>query len=258
MSLKCQFNSLYCKQVLGSRAMPHMLVLEHVSPATRLLEKRRQMFEVQEVLEQQKAAFNRKEEIFKRQEDGLKKKDLDLQESLIKFSKFLQENDNKITRAEKKSREEIALRHQKEQEIQNLQEKLDGLKVKCDEVNQTVEENIKYQRYLELVVEADNDLPDIGELLNRHSTLVTTHADLKQQQTEHSEAMERVRTEMHAFVKERTDDILNWNNHIARLKKQRENILLAAHDEEALKDSALQVTSKNTLEYGQVRSLSSR
>ncbi len=149
--------------------VPHTLVLEHVSPATRLLEKRRQMFEVQEALEQQKQEFNNKvivtastastccsvavllgalavtppapcklgtsvsrmctvcaaeyemcwqahvlchqqsdscgreaslpcqqqstvvqEEVFKRREDGLKKKDLELQESLIRFSKFLQ------------------------------------------------------------------------------------------------------------------------------------------------------------------------
>ena len=36
-------------------------------------------------------------------EEGLKKKDLELQESLIRFSKFLQENDSKKTRAEKKA-----------------------------------------------------------------------------------------------------------------------------------------------------------
>lgn len=42
------------------RAMPQTLVLDHVSPATRLLEKRRQMFEVQEALEAQKQDFNRK------------------------------------------------------------------------------------------------------------------------------------------------------------------------------------------------------
>ncbi len=35
-------------------------MLEHVSPATRLLEKRRQMFEVQEALEQQKQDYARK------------------------------------------------------------------------------------------------------------------------------------------------------------------------------------------------------
>jgi hypothetical protein len=39
------------------------------------------------------------EEIFKRREEALKKKDLELQESLIRFSKFLQENDSKRARA---------------------------------------------------------------------------------------------------------------------------------------------------------------
>ena len=42
------------------RQILHTLVLEHVSPATRLLEKRRQMFEVQEALEQQKQDYARK------------------------------------------------------------------------------------------------------------------------------------------------------------------------------------------------------
>jgi chromosome segregation ATPase len=229
-----------------------MLVLDHVSPATRLLQKRRQMFEVQEVLDQQKTGFDRKEEIFKRQEDGLKKKDLDLQESLIKFSKFLQENDSKINRAEKKCREEITLRQQKELEICELENVLDALKEKCDEVNEVVEKHIKYQRYLESVVEQDSDLQETAELLNRHATLVNTNTDLKQQQKQNNEEMERVRAEMNAMIKRKTDEILNKNNHIARLKKHLETIRLKAADQEAIKDSSLQVTSQNTLEYGQV------
>ena len=203
-----------------------MLVLEHVSPATRLLEKRRQMFEVQEVLDAQKAGFDRKEEIFKRQEDGLKKKDLDLQESLIKFSKFLQENDSKINRAEKKGREEIALRQQKEAEIADLERVLDELKTKFDTVNDVVVKHVKYQRYLESVVEEDSDLQEVGELLNRHGTLVATNTDLKQQQKVNSEEMEHVRADMNALVKRRTDEILNKNNQVARLKKQLEAIRL--------------------------------
>ncbi|KAL3154438.1 Cilia- and flagella-associated protein 73 [Trebouxia sp. C0010 RCD-2024] len=102
------------------RAIPHTLVLEHVSPATRLLEKRRQMFEVQEALEQQKIEFNRKEEVFKRREEGLKKKDLELQESLIRFSKFLQENDAKRMHALKKAMDERKTREEKEREIEQL------------------------------------------------------------------------------------------------------------------------------------------
>lgn len=41
--------------------MPQTLTLDHVSPATRLLEKRRQMFEVQEALDAQKEEFARRE-----------------------------------------------------------------------------------------------------------------------------------------------------------------------------------------------------
>lgn len=246
------FSSGLISLTLIYRAMPHMLVLEHVSPATRLLEKRRQMFEVQEVLEQQKSVFQRKEEVFKRQEDSLKKKDLDLQESLIKFSKFLQENDSKISRAEKKGKEEIALRMQKEAEIRELQASLEQLKDKCDEVNNSIAQDVKYQRYLEAVVEANSDLPDITDILNRHATLMATNSDLKKQQNDHTENMERVRKEMQEFTKQRSDEILNRNNHTARLKKRLEALKLLVADEEAIKDSAMQVASQNTLEYGQV------
>lgn len=46
---------------VGQAAMPPNFLLDHVSPATRLLEKRRQMFEIQEALEAQKEEFARQE-----------------------------------------------------------------------------------------------------------------------------------------------------------------------------------------------------
>ena len=39
----------------SGKVLPETLVIDHVSAATRLLEKRRQMFEVQEALNSQKA-----------------------------------------------------------------------------------------------------------------------------------------------------------------------------------------------------------
>jgi hypothetical protein len=49
----------------GSSNLPQTLMLDHVSAATRLLEKRRQMFEVQEALSAQKEEFNRREDAFR-------------------------------------------------------------------------------------------------------------------------------------------------------------------------------------------------
>lgn len=88
-SMKLEDRLLY--QFNGkSTSLPQTLTLDHVSAATRLLEKRRQMFEVQEALSAQKEEFNRREDAFRRREDGLRSKDLVLQKSLIKFNKFLQ------------------------------------------------------------------------------------------------------------------------------------------------------------------------
>ena len=97
----------------GQNNLPQSLALEHVSPATRLLEKRRQMFEVQEALNSQKEEFSRREDAFRRREEGLRRRDLELQESLIKFNKFLQENESKRNRALKRITDEKKQREQK-------------------------------------------------------------------------------------------------------------------------------------------------
>lgn len=50
---------------------------------------------------------SRKEEAFKRRENELREKDLKIQESLIKFSKYLQENELKRKKAEDRKLNEI-------------------------------------------------------------------------------------------------------------------------------------------------------
>ena len=67
------------------------------------------------------------EEVFKRREEGLKKKDLELQESLIRFSKFLQENDAKRMHALKKAQDERKTREEKEREVEQLVSPCHGL-----------------------------------------------------------------------------------------------------------------------------------
>ena len=71
----------------------------HTCTATKIMDKRRQLLEVKKTLEDKKDEFARNFVAFKRREDALQKKDLSLQESLIKFNKFLQDNENKRTRA---------------------------------------------------------------------------------------------------------------------------------------------------------------
>ena len=82
------------------------------------------------------AEFQRREATFKRREEMLKNKDRELQESLIKFNKFLQDNDSKRSRAEKKEKEEIKQRVHKEQEIVKLLEEVHRQKTKQERMQQ--------------------------------------------------------------------------------------------------------------------------
>ena len=62
------------------------------------------------------------------------------------------------------------------------------------------------------------------------------------------------RSELQVYTKMKTDEIVNLNNTISRLKKQLENYEAESYAQETKKDYSLQVASQKTLEYGQVRS----
>ena len=60
-----------------------------LTPATRLLEKRREMQEVENGLTQQKEEFGMKMESLAQRREELSRKEKQLEESLMKFDKFL-------------------------------------------------------------------------------------------------------------------------------------------------------------------------
>ena len=60
-----------------------------LTPATRLLEKRREMLEVENGLSQQKDEFSMKMDSLKQRREELSRKETQLKESLLKFDKFL-------------------------------------------------------------------------------------------------------------------------------------------------------------------------
>jgi myosin heavy subunit len=233
--------------------IPQTLTLDHVSPATRLLEKRRQMFEVQEALDAQKEEFIRREDAFKRREETLRKKDLELQESLIKFNKFLHENESKRNRALKRANDEVKQRQAKELEITKLKEQLQTYQQKNDKLQKQVHTNMKYQKYLEIVQEkVPEDYPEILDLVHRYNTLKETNIDLSKNQFQHEEETELKRNELTFFQKEKNTEILNINNEIATLQNQletKDNLGVRLQQEA---DFHVKMLKKKTLQLGQI------
>jgi hypothetical protein len=239
----------------GLDAVPTTMMFDHVSPATRLLEKRRQMFEVQEALNAQKDEFARREDAFRRREDGLRRKDLELQESLIKFNKFLQENESKRNRALKRAAEERKQREAKELEIKRLEAELASKLKEELELKERVERNIQYQDFLEgLCQSMSKYFPEISDILNRHDTLVKANVDLllnKQSQELISESLQREYLE---YKKEGENKELNSNNTIAELQAQLESKRKHASSLQADIDQVVTDSGDRALTLGQILS----
>jgi len=201
---------------------PQQLIFENVSPATRLLEKRRQMYEVNEALEAQKARFAKDEEQFKKREESLRTKDLHLQHQLIRFNKFLQDNEAKRRRAETRCADEQMQIKQKDEEIRELEVQLEELQRQCVDLEDEVKRNMKYEEFLERAKEYTADFSEIQDLLTRYETLEAAHRDLVRNQALFESRNEEVRQEFQNYQKESANEILGFTTKTASLQSELE------------------------------------
>eukprot|EP01086_Lenisia_limosa_P009969 TRINITY_DN33763_c0_g1_i1.p1 TRINITY_DN33763_c0_g1~~TRINITY_DN33763_c0_g1_i1.p1 ORF type:complete len:290 (-),score=69.66 TRINITY_DN33763_c0_g1_i1:31-900(-) len=232
---------------------PARLNLDHISEATRLLEKRREMFEVQAALEAQKDEFDQSEENVKKREEALHKRNADLQESLIKFDKFLKENDAKKARADKKSQDEIRARLQKETEVSELRLLYEQSLNRKAKLVSILDKYMLYQEYLENVVETGDDYPEIRHLMERHATLEAANSQLQKQARASTESIEALRRELEGYVQERTNQALANNNTIAESRRSLDGLRTLVAEREATAEADMNALSSQTAALGQIR-----
>eukprot|EP00462_Mataza_sp_D1_P021979 CAMPEP_0175146864 /NCGR_PEP_ID=MMETSP0087-20121206/15635_1 /TAXON_ID=136419 /ORGANISM="Unknown Unknown, Strain D1" /LENGTH=314 /DNA_ID=CAMNT_0016431913 /DNA_START=78 /DNA_END=1022 /DNA_ORIENTATION=+ len=212
--------------------MPVALTLEHVSPVTRLLEKRKQMLQVQKSLDAQKDEYMRKEELFKRREENLRKKDLELQEALVLFNKFLKENEAKRRRADHRANEEVKKTQKWEKEIHLKKQDLAGAQKKCFDLKREHRRNEKYQIFLQQVLEQHgNHFDEINSIMSRHFTLEEAHKDLLNKQKTSTALNETLRGEFANFKKEQYTSTLSMNNQIHSFSTQLDRARLRFQEE---------------------------
>lgn len=231
---------------------PQQLIFENVSPATRLLEKRRLMYEVEDALEAQKSRFAQEEEAFQKKEVQLRAKDLQLQQQLIKFNKFLQDNEAKRRRAETRAQEEQGQIKQREEEISSLQKKLDESQNLCLELEEDVLKNLKYEEFLELVKETSDDYSEIQDLVTRFETLEIAHKDLMDSQQNFEAGNEILRNEFQTYKKSKGMEILAFTNKTAALQAELEDVEKQALHLESLAESTRLEESQQSLHLGQI------
>ncbi|KNC98287.1 uncharacterized protein SPPG_09394 [Spizellomyces punctatus DAOM BR117] len=224
-----------------------------LTPATKLLEKRREMLEVENGLNQQKEEFAMKIESLAQRREELARKETQLKESLMKFDKFLKENDAKRTRAIKKSHEERKTREQKEVEILNLRENMGKLSSKKDRQLKNVDTNLAYQRYLESVLENVEEFGEVKDIIGRFDTLAATNAELLDRAREAQDRTEKDRMAFLHSTEEKNTTILNYNNDIAKLQTKLEELQFRSAKWQSECDQTMNNATQKSLLLGQIK-----
>ena len=165
--------------------------LPTASQSTLLLQKKKEMAEVQQQLERKKEEFRARMQRCQEKEVDLAARQEDIKEQVRKFDKFLKDNDAKRVRADRKVQEERKATTLKEAEKRDLEEQLKKLKAARQQLQEEVETKGKFQRFLDSVCD---ELPEyfesIEQIIMRHETLKAAYDDLLTRDAQSQRAQE--------------------------------------------------------------------
>jgi hypothetical protein len=160
----------FVTEVPGQLAQDQAGDIPPASQSTLLLQKKKEMAEVQQQLDRKKEEFRMRMQQCQEKEMELAGKQEQLKEGVRKFEKFLKENDAKRIRANRKALDEIKLKELKESEKQKMTKELEVQEKKRNELQHELASKQRYEQYLERVCDATEQFEDIPEVLKRYET----------------------------------------------------------------------------------------
>ena len=162
------------------------------SQSTQLLKKRKEMKEVDSALELMKSDYKRRMDECEERRIAFETKQAKMRDQVLKFEKFIQENDSKRLRAENKAKGERKQYMEKLEEIVALTKSINKLETEQKQFSHLLNQRARYREYLESVVEtSDMAYEEINDVLNRYKVLTGANKDL----AESAETQEKVADE---------------------------------------------------------------
>ena len=188
-----------------------------------------------------------------RREEDLRIRDMELQDSLIKFSNFLQENEKKRSMLDKKAREEAKIASRVSGQVASLADEIRLLESKKEEVTlQLKTEMLAYMSFLEKTLEEADEFQETKEISSRFENLQSTNKQLLEQNDALSARYRELSRGLKDYNKNKTNEIQTQRNRIATLKKELEEMEAITRDKELHNDANLRGLSQAMLMNGQV------
>ena len=210
---------------------------KQTSQSTLLLKKRKEMREVDEALNLMKKDYKKRMDECEERRLQFEQKQSKMRDQVLKFEKFIQENDSKRIRADSKAKQEKKLYEEKCKEIQSLQDKMAHLETSQRELFTELSKRSCYRLYLERIVEEnDQEYEEIASILTRHKTLTDSNVDLMKYAGNLEKKLDKVRYELQMFQTENQNQLLVSNSYFQQNQKKFEDIKVVVTKEGVLKN----------------------
>lgn len=148
------------QRVLARRLLN--LVPENKSGLERLIDKKRESYDLQTELDNKKIEHKTKMRQYEKKAEELEQKNLENQQRVVDNDQYILDNWNKRQREEERLKSEITLVDQKKAELNTLKEELERLTKEEAKIKKDLEECLPYKTYLDAVFEAAPEMVSSG------------------------------------------------------------------------------------------------
>lgn len=197
--------------------------LSYCSDETVLLQKRKQMYDYQRRLEEKREEFGHELQALGQKESEIRAQKQSLALARQRFTRFIQDNASKKEHAQLRTQDEA----QSEEQLRGLQAELQrayeaaATRLRC--LKREVESLSRYEQFLDQVISTSEEFRLADDVLQRHSNLEQTHADLMARVGEGQQEAELARQAAQAAEVREANSVLKVNGETARCIQELES-----------------------------------
>ncbi|XP_026112681.1 coiled-coil domain-containing protein 42 homolog [Carassius auratus] len=252
LNLEAYFGSVF-EERLKLNKFAQKDLADSSTSVMKLVEARDECASLTRALESQKEEMQIKQGNLRERDENIKKEEEKLKKSVLKYNKFLQENDARRLRALKKAEAERAQIRLKELEIQKLQTENDKLLARKENLEDRVRKAICYQEFLERATKMSGKFETIGQVIDRLHTLQSINKELLESQTRLEKERESTKLKLIQYINKQRTVLLHCNNQLHQQQTQLDNIRLEAYKWELKLKHFHSTAAKETLEFAQLK-----
>ena len=172
---------------------------------------------------------------------------------MVRFSKFLQDNEAKKVRNEKRRDQEEGEIKIKEKELEEANKTLTNIQNEAKAIERSVQAMKRYEEFLEEVRKKHSDeFKDLDEILGRYNTLRTHQIDMSKSKTALEKDMEELKRNMINYKKNSEDKIYELETSISNMRDDLEYKDKTKQDRQKELDDKSEKTINQTSELGMV------